>query len=135
MVLAWVMAGLSTKQLPSRKCTYDGCTSLVSSGLSTCDVHAKVLMKRDSAYRGSRDDRGYGHTWRKMRADQLRQHPLCVSCMTDGQIVAATQVDHITPHRGDRSLFRDPANMQSLCASCHSHKTATEDGGFGYARA
>ena len=43
----------------------------------------------------------------------------------------ATDVDHIVPHRGDARLLYDENNLQSLCKSCHSRKTATEDGGFG----
>ncbi|MCR8827199.1 HNH endonuclease [Photobacterium sp. TY 1-4] len=38
----------------------------------------------------------------------------------------ATDVDHITPHKGDRRLFFDQSNWQSLCKSCHSRKTARE---------
>jgi 5-methylcytosine-specific restriction protein A len=40
-------------------------------------------------------------------------------------------VDHIRPHKGDRGLLYANENVQSLCESCHSRKTATEDGGFG----
>jgi 5-methylcytosine-specific restriction protein A len=45
--------------------------------------------------------------------------------------VAANEVDHIKPHKGDMALFWDSSNWQSLCKPCHSAKTATEDGGFG----
>lgn len=44
---------------------------------------------------------------------------------------AATEVDHIIPHRGDQQLFWDTNNWQGLCKPCHSRKTAQEDGGFG----
>jgi 5-methylcytosine-specific restriction endonuclease McrA len=44
--------------------------------------------------------------------------------------VAATNVDHIVPRRrGGADL--DPTNVQAMCASCHSAKTAIRDGGFG----
>jgi 5-methylcytosine-specific restriction protein A len=39
--------------------------------------------------------------------------------------------DHVVPHKGDWLLFVDEKNLQGLCLSCHSKKTATEDGGFG----
>ena len=40
--------------------------------------------------------------------------------------VVATEVDHITPHRGDRRLFFDGQNLQPMCRSCHAQKTARE---------
>ncbi|WP_396127368.1 HNH endonuclease [Edaphobacter acidisoli] len=46
-------------------------------------------------------------------------------------LVPAAHTDHIIPHRGDKKLFWDRSNWQPLCATCHSVKTAEEDGGFG----
>lgn len=54
-------------------------------------------------------------------------------------------MDHIVPHRlsnaldsGDatriaaaQALFWNSGNWQGLCSTCHSTKTAREDGGFG----
>ena len=77
--------------------------------------------------------RGYDYRWQKVRAGWLRSHPLCVHCEAEGRVVAASEVDHIIPHKGDRALFWDNTNWQSLCHSHHSKKTATEDGGFGRA--
>ena len=69
-----------------------------------------------------------------MRSRQLRLHPLCLRCEKErGLVVAATTVDHRIPHRGNEALFFDEGNLDSLCASCHSSKTALEDGGFGRA--
>lgn len=48
-------------------------------------------------------------------------------------MVAATIVDHKVPHKGDKALFWDSTNWQSLCKPCHDRKTAREDGGFGRA--
>jgi len=40
-------------------------------------------------------------------------------------IEATRQIDHIVPFRGlDDPLRLDRANLQGLCASCHSRKTA-----------
>ena len=47
--------------------------------------------------------------------------------MEQGRLVKASVVDHIIPHRGDAKLFWDESNWQSLCKSCHDHKTMTED--------
>ncbi|WP_245482984.1 HNH endonuclease [Agrobacterium sp. CNPSo 2736] len=27
--------------------------------------------------------------------------------------------DHVTPHKGDRDLFFDASNLQTLCKPCH----------------
>lgn len=81
--------------------------------------------------RGHAAARGYGYRWQKARKAYLAKHPLCVACYRQGRVTAASEVDHITPHRGDRALFWDSANWQALCKPCHSAKTAREDGGFG----
>jgi 5-methylcytosine-specific restriction protein A len=49
----------------------------------------------------------------------LGRHPLCRFCEQQGRIAAASVVDHITPHKGDQSLFWDSANWQPLCKLCH----------------
>lgn len=65
--------------------------------------------------------------WQRLRAGQLRLHPLCRMCLALQSMVPATVVDHVRPHRGDLALFRDPTNLQSLCKLCHNaHKQAQE---------
>ena len=66
--------------------------------------------------------RGYGRTWRKLRLMFLREHPLCARC---GQ--PAEHVDHVRPKPYSQPDY-DPDNLQALCASCHSKKTAEERG-------
>lgn len=65
----------------------------------------------------------YDRRWRRTALRHLAQHPLCVRCGG-----AATEVDHIRPHRGDPVLFWDAANWQGLCAECHGEKSQTERG-------
>lgn len=73
--------------------------------------------------------------WRGLRKAQLRLQPLCRLCFALGQMVAAGVVDHIKAHRGDRDLFRDPGNLQSLCKHCHDgHKQAQERNASGLMR-
>jgi 5-methylcytosine-specific restriction protein A len=67
----------------------------------------------------------YGAKWRKCRELFLSQYPLCVACERAGKVVAATDVDHIKPHRGDEVVFWDSMNWQSLCRECHNAKTAS----------
>jgi len=74
--------------------------------------------------------RGYGYKWQKAREGFLRNHPLCIEHEKLGRIVAATVVDHKTPHRGDMQLFWDKNNWQPLCDNCHSsHKQRLEKSG------
>lgn len=77
------------------------------------------------------NQRGYDYAWQKYRLVYLVKHPLCVVCLIAGILMSATIVDHIIPHKGNRVLFLDPANHQSMCVTCHNVKTATEDGAFG----
>ncbi|WP_210256075.1 HNH endonuclease [Chelativorans sp. Marseille-P2723] len=69
--------------------------------------------------------------WRRERMAFLRAHPLCIECRRHDVIRPATVVDHIDPHRGDEAVFWDRTRWHALCASCHSRKTASQDGGFG----
>lgn len=56
--------------------------------------------------------------WRNLRARFLKQHPVC-RCG-----VPATQVDHKRSVREDWNLRLALENLQALCQSCHSRKTA-----------
>ena len=94
-----------------------------------CEPHQKMVHQQIDARRGTASQRGYGSRWVKARVAYLRVHQLCVICMP--MITAATVVDHIIPHKGDKRLFWDASNWQPLCKGCHDRKTASEDGGFG----
>jgi 5-methylcytosine-specific restriction endonuclease McrA len=58
--------------------------------------------------------------WARLRRAQLQAHPLCAYCLQAGQHTPATVADHKQPHRGSLALFANPANLQSLCSTCHS---------------
>jgi len=75
--------------------------------------------------RASSARRGYGRTWQRLRLMVLRRDALCVAC---GK-AAAVEVDHKRAKRdgGIDSL----ENLQGLCKSCHSRKTARETWGGG----
>jgi len=64
--------------------------------------------------------------WKQLRAAQLLQEPFCRACAVRSLRVPATDVDHIRDHKGDWALFTDAGNLESLCHSCHSRKTARE---------
>jgi 5-methylcytosine-specific restriction enzyme A len=114
---------------PSRLCRQ--CRQcVIPGGAIVCAACApQVAACRES--RPALSARGWYHTsqWAAVRRRVLAESPLCVSCRRP-----ANTVDHIEPHRMDESLFWARSNLQTLCASCHSRKTAREDGGFGNRR-
>lgn len=110
-------------QRPRTPCRHPGCPRLVAYGEKYCAEHQKTRPKE----RLNAAERGYGREWQKARLFFLRRHPWCVRCRKKGQLVPATVVDHIKPHRGDPELFWDEKNWQPLCKHCHDHKTMTED--------
>lgn len=94
-------------------------------------VNRHMVRKASARLVVSRSKRGYTREWDRCSKAYLQSNPLCVHCMRTGVRTAATITDHITPHKGDMSLFWDESNWQSLCKRCHDVKTASEDGGFG----
>lgn len=113
-----------------RPCTYPACGVLVRDGSGRCEKHKRVEAKQLDQRRGTAHERGYTSAWQRARLGWLAKHPLCKLHHDKGEIVAATVVDHIIPHKGDKSLFWDRKNWQSLCKPCHDRKTATEDSAF-----
>ena len=107
---------------PKRPCRYPGCPNLCDKG-TYCDEHRKEWSP--DALRGGAAVRGYNSQWRDARKKYLRQHPLCVKCLAEKKLTPATVVDHIVPHRGDKSLFWDQSNWQALCKECHDQKTGS----------
>ena len=109
-----------------KPCTHPGCTVLVKAG--RCELHHKAQRKQQDQRR-DRGPRFYDKSlWRdRIRPHQLRLHPLCADCVVQGMIVAATDVEHIDGNTGNNH----PDNLNSLCHSCHSKKTARQDGSFG----
>lgn len=113
---------------PDTPCRHPGCARLVPYGSKYCEEHAP--KHRDESRTTS--EKGYGWKWQQESRAFLRANPLCTLCAERGRYVKATVVDHITPHRGDPRLFWDRNNWQSLCKSCHDHKTMTEDKDYVY---
>jgi len=71
------------------------------------------------------DPRYRSRRWQRIAARQLRVAPLCAECQRQGVTKAASACDHVTPHRGDDDAFWH-GERQSLCASCHGRKSASE---------
>ena len=127
-------SGFFIIQMPNqakRSCPKAGCNILIGYGQRYCEAHNKQRHAQINERRQNSNSSGYTHEWRQARVEYLRKHPLCVECQKIGRTTAAKIVDHIIPHRGNKTLFWDESNWQSLCSSHHSIKTAREDGGFG----
>jgi 5-methylcytosine-specific restriction protein A len=117
---------------PARPCRTCGKAGIWPAGY--CATHARAYQQRVERARPTSSQRGYDKRWRPLRDLFLSRNPLCVICRRQDRLTAATHVDHIIPHRMNDDLRLDWNNLQALCASCHSRKTATEDGGFGHRR-
>lgn len=116
-----------------RVCSRPGCREVAATGRYCTDCTTVVQTQSDER-RGTAASRGYGRRWRRESKAYLAEHPLCARHQRAGKVRAASLVDHVRPHRGDMALFWDKDNWESLCKTCHDHKTATEDGGFGRRR-
>jgi 5-methylcytosine-specific restriction protein A len=104
-----------------RMCSHPGCSALVRSG--KCDAH----RHEDNDRYERKYQYLYDRKWQKMRAAHLAAYPWCEACLKKGLYVPATDVHHMTPHRGDRLVFMT-SQLQSLCHSCHAQITRGEGG-------
>ena len=115
---------------PLKPCGYPGCPALVKDG-AYCDQHKRQYDRQ----RGTANRRGYTYQWQQYIIRYKRKHPLCCKCEAQGIVKPTYAVDHIIPVSGpDDPLFWVDSNHQPLCLSCHSVKTAKENGGFGNTR-
>lgn len=62
-------------------------------------------------------------TWRFLRLEAKdRDNWLCQSCLRAGKekmVTFSDPVHHKKPHNGNRDLFFDIDNLESVCQSCH----------------
>lgn len=83
----------------------------------------------------SRQSRGYGSAWEKVRAEVIeRDLGLCQECKRQGRIVQGKDVDHkVSKAKAAQMGWREDqiestANLEYLCATCHKIKSAKETG-------
>ena len=98
-------------QRPKKYCAAYPCKNLVEAGERYCPEHRprQEEKKTDSFYVSGR--------WKKLRAWQLQQEPLCAMCAAPAQMV-----DHIKEIKeGGDPMAVD--NLQSLCFHCHNIKS------------
>jgi 5-methylcytosine-specific restriction enzyme A len=111
-----------TPKKPCNRCK----TALTTGALcAACQEKADVISKektrRYDQARGTTTERGYGTDWQKVRAVQLREHPVCQCdrCREMGRVRPADTVHHIQPVERAPELRLDPGNLLSMGWGCH----------------
>lgn len=94
---------------------------------SRCERHPREPRKQHSAASTARWRELYNNArWLNLSRRIRQRDPICCIC---GKKPSA-ETDHIVPVAAGGEMW-DERNLQGLCHSCHSRKTAREDGGFG----
>lgn len=110
--------------MPSRPvgpCTYPGCPGRATAGHGRCEAHARQDRQRFDQARGTRQERGYGAEWQRIRAELLVEQPTCAE---PGCGQPTVDFDHEpryvpgTDHRGYR--------LTGYCHRHHSARTSTQ---------
>lgn len=65
--------------------------------------------------------------WRRLRQAKLQRNPICERCLVNRYVEKATVVHHIIAHKGNRVLFFDMNNLQSLCKPHHDGEAQSEE--------
>ena len=113
---------------PKRPCSYPGCPLLTTDRF--CEEHKRKEAKRYEKYqRDPTTKKRYNRSWKHIRDNYIKAHPLCELCKKNGHLTPAQEVHHIVPLT--QGGAHDFYNLMSLCKSCHSTITAREGGRWG----
>lgn len=114
-------------------CAEPGCGELTLT--NRCDEHRTERRREADRRRPNGTQRGYTREWAQFSRDFLQRHPLCEcdNCrhLEPWRRPDATDVDHMGGHSRTCPHAYDERHLQALSHTCHSRKTATEDGSFG----
>jgi 5-methylcytosine-specific restriction protein A len=111
----------------STKCAQLGCSAPKVKGQQYCVDHgAKPDQTLD---RQSFNAHYKTRKWQLMRQAQLSKSPLCASCLIRGIVTQGHHVDHVFPWAQINPQAFTLNLFQTLCAPCHSVKTAHEQRG------
>ena len=115
---------------PKQPCKYPDCSKLTYG--KYCEEHQKLIDKNYNLYERDKVNQKFYQSaeWKALRKLKLSINPLCEECLKSRRFVKATMADHIKPiNQGGLPL--DINNLQSLCRSCHSIKSAKEGSRWG----
>lgn len=85
------------------------------------------MAKANWNHRASRQARGYGTAWDKLRKQVLeRDCYLCQPCRRADRTTLAREVDHIRPKA--KGGTDDLENLEAICVPCHRDKSARDQG-------
>jgi hypothetical protein len=133
-----------TRWAASRRAASDSCSAFLSVKLSR--LQPLIPMQAGPALgtlspawtdtrRGTRQERGYGAAWDRLRLTILKRDRYlctCAPCTQKGLIRPATEVDHRISkaawkiRNGTLAGVDDPSNLGAINAECHRIKTAAE---------
>ena len=110
-------------------CRKIGCAALVHSRYKGgyCEAHQseRTGWKRHQQKLGNTTQRGYGHSWRKLRDHILHRDSFtCKECERNGRLTQAYAVDHIIPKA--QGGTDSEQNLEAICYKCHKIKTQKE---------
>lgn len=109
---------------PKKPCRFPGCPNLTEKDY--CEEHkAKANYQYNHFFRDPETNKRYGSEWKKIRARYVAKHPLCEECLKHNRYVPVEEVHHKTPL--SEGGTHDERNLMSLCKSCHSAITLTEN--------
>lgn len=108
-----------------RRCTGDPtCPNPAGPG-GKCVDHARAADRARNARRTTSLEVYRSKRWKKLRRQVLADHPYC---STPGCDRPATDVDHVKRVEEHPELAYERSNLEPLCHSHHSQKTARETG-------
>ena len=125
-LLRMTTTGIVMPWAAKRPCLQPGCPELVVRG--RCAKHSRKMERTRSKQRGPRL---YDTArWKRSRLMALARQ---LVCQADGCNRSAIDVDHVVSVEAGGAQYSYD-NVQCLCHSCHSRKTAMYDGSFGRAK-
>ena len=106
-----------------RLCKYPGCKTLTKERY--CEKHKKQIQHEDHLARADRFKK-YAKNWNLISKAIRNKEPFCRECLKNGKYTPSECVDHIDGNPKNNKTD----NLQALCWSCHSRKTAIEKSGW-----
>jgi 5-methylcytosine-specific restriction protein A len=119
------------KRKVKKPCKFPQCSKVTTAKHGYCPEHKKQV---DRDYQKERETHQIYYTkrWKDLRKLVLNNNPLCADPYAhhkrygEGRAIAS-EVDHIDGNPDNNEM----ENLQALCKSCHSRKTALEQDRWG----